>query len=71
MTAALKGLVLPVAMTLAWEFASRSGFIVADSMSYPSAIARAGLGAMVDGSLFQATRYRTVSATAPRSLRAL
>ena len=52
----LKGLVLPVALILIWEFASRSGFIVAESMSYPSAIARAGWGAIVDGSLVQATR---------------
>ncbi len=56
MTGVFKGLVLPLAIVLVWERASRSGFIVAESMSYPSAIARAGWGAAVDGSLLQATR---------------
>jgi NitT/TauT family transport system permease protein len=52
---ALRGLVLPVALLSLWELASRAGFIVAESMSYPSAIVLAGYQAVRDGSLMQAT----------------
>jgi len=56
MPQALKGMLLPVTLILLWEFAARSGFIVAESMSYPSAIARAAWGTIADGTLFNATR---------------
>jgi NitT/TauT family transport system permease protein len=56
MIRAAKGLVLPVATILLWECASRSGLIVAESMSYPTAIASAAVGAVADGSLLQATK---------------
>src|SRR5262245_60592847 len=56
MPAALKGLLLPIGLLALWELAARSGFIVAESMSYPSAIALAGFQAVLDGSLFKATR---------------
>src|SRR5262249_42016306 len=39
-----------------WELAARFGFIVAESLSYPSAIARASVGTISDGTLFQATK---------------
>ena len=52
----LKGLVLPLAVIVAWELAARHGFIVAESMSYPGAIARAAVAALSDGTLWQATK---------------
>ena len=52
----LKGLILPVILVILWEIAARSGFIVAESMSFPSAIASAGYLALRDGSLLQATQ---------------
>lgn len=51
----LKGLLLPVACVLLWEAWAQAGYHVAESMSYPSAIARAGWQAIADGSLAQAT----------------
>jgi NitT/TauT family transport system permease protein len=68
MTRALKGFVLPLALILLWEIASRSGFIVADSMSYPSAIARAAWLAALDGSLIKATRETFGAALAGMAL---
>ncbi len=53
---ALRGAVLPVALIALWEFAARSGYIVAESMSFPSAIAAAAAAAIRDGSLFKATQ---------------
>lgn len=67
----LKGVVLPGALLLLWEFAARSGFIVADSMSYPSAIARAGWAAILDGALVQATRETFGAALAGMALGAV
>ncbi len=52
----LKGLILPITLILLWEFAARTGFIIAESMSFPSAIAAAGYTALRDGSLFKATQ---------------
>jgi ABC-type nitrate/sulfonate/bicarbonate transport system permease component len=52
----LKGLILPITLILLWEFAARTGFIIAESMSFPSAIAAAGYVALRDGSLFKATQ---------------
>jgi ABC-type nitrate/sulfonate/bicarbonate transport system permease component len=68
MPQALKGFILPVALVLLWEFAARSGFIIAESMSYPSAIARAGWGAILDGTLLQATRETFGAALAGMAL---
>jgi len=51
----LKGMVLPLGLVLAWEFAARAGLIVAESLSYPSAILRAAWIAALDGSLVHAT----------------
>src|ERR1700761_5557323 len=64
----LKGLVLPLALIVAWELAARSGFIVAESMSYPSAIARAAVGALGDGTLLQATKETFGAALAGMAL---
>jgi ABC-type nitrate/sulfonate/bicarbonate transport system permease component len=68
MPQSLKGFILPVALVLLWEFAARSGFIIAESMSYPSAIARAGWGAILDGTLLQATRETFGAALAGMAL---
>jgi len=51
----LRGALLPVLFLLLWEFAAKSGWLVYDSLSWPSAILRAGLGALMDGSLLLAT----------------
>jgi ABC-type nitrate/sulfonate/bicarbonate transport system permease component len=51
-----KGLVFPLVVVLLWEFAARSGFFVSTSLSYPTAILRAGWGLLLDGSLWRATR---------------
>jgi NitT/TauT family transport system permease protein len=64
----LRGFLLPVVLILVWEFAARSGFIVADSMSYPSAIARAAWGAILDGSLAKATQETFGAALAGMAL---
>jgi len=52
----LRGLPLPIGLLLLWELAARSGFIVAESMSYPSAIGVAAGQAVLNGSLFTATK---------------
>ena len=52
----LKGLLLPIALLTLWEAAARGGFIIAESMSFPSAIGCAAVQAVLNGSLFQATR---------------
>ena len=51
----LRGALLPVLFLLFWEFAAKSGWLVYDSLSWPSAILVAGLGALRDGSLLLAT----------------
>jgi ABC-type nitrate/sulfonate/bicarbonate transport system permease component len=56
MTRVLKGILLPLGLVLLWELAARTGFIVAESMSNPSAIARAAWVVALDGSLVKATR---------------
>jgi ABC-type nitrate/sulfonate/bicarbonate transport system permease component len=56
MSRALKGMLLPLGLVLLWELAARSGFIVAESMSNPSAIALAAYSVALDGSLVKATR---------------
>lgn len=68
MPRALKGFVLPLALILLWEFCARSGFIVAESMSNPSAIARAAWQTAFDGSLVNATRETLGAALAGMAL---
>ncbi|MDB5641990.1 MAG: hypothetical protein JWN07_1307, partial [Hyphomicrobiales bacterium] len=51
----LKGALVPVAFLLVWELAALSGALVYESLSQPSAILRAGLGAVLDGSILIAT----------------
>src|SRR5882724_4089556 len=65
---ALRGLLLPVGLILLWELAARSGFIVAESLSFPSAILAAGLGTVRDGSLLQATQETFGAALAGMAL---
>jgi NitT/TauT family transport system permease protein len=50
-----RGALLPILVLLTWEVAARSGLLLYDSLSYPSAIFRAGLGAIADGSILLAT----------------
>lgn len=50
-----KGMILPLGLLALWEFAARAGFIVAESMSYPTAIATAAVRAGADGTLLRAT----------------
>jgi ABC-type nitrate/sulfonate/bicarbonate transport system permease component len=56
MRAMLKGALLPIGLLLLWELAARAGLIVAESMSHPSAITTAAGRAVLDGSLFTATK---------------
>jgi ABC-type nitrate/sulfonate/bicarbonate transport system permease component len=56
MPRALKGVLLPLALLALWELAARTGFIVAESMSYPSAVADAAWRALLDGSLLKSTQ---------------
>jgi len=65
---ALRGLLLPAGSILIWELAARSGFIVAESLSFPSAILAAGFGAVRDGSLVQATKETFGAALAGMAL---
>ena len=64
----LRGFVLPLGLVLIWELAARSGFIVAESMSHPGAILRAGWGAILDGTLISATRETFGAALAGMAL---
>jgi NitT/TauT family transport system permease protein len=64
----LRGFVLPVGLILLWEVAARSGFIVAESLSFPSAIVVAAMGAIRDGSLLQATKETFGAALAGMAL---
>ncbi len=51
----LRGALLPVSFLALWEFAARAGWLKYDSLSWPSAIARAGRTALLDGSILLAT----------------
>ena len=68
MTRLLKGIVLPLGLVLLWEIAAQSGYLIAESVSYPSAIARAAWGATLDGSLLRATRETFGAALAGMAL---
>lgn len=49
----VKGLLLPVLVLVLWEWSARTGALQAQSLSYPSAILRAAVGVVLDGSLFK------------------
>ena len=51
----LRGALFPVAFLLFWEFATRAGWLRYDSLSWPTAIARAGWTALLDGSILLST----------------
>lgn len=57
-----KGFVVPVSLIAAWEIAGRAGFISMETMSQPSEILAAWLGAFRDGTLMLATG-QTLEAT--------
>ena len=57
-----RGALIPVALLAIWETAARSGALVYESLSFPSAIFSAGLGALMDGSILVAT-WQTCQAT--------
>lgn len=50
-----RALIVPVLILLVWEISSRTGFLTIEYLSRPSDILRAGLGALLDGSLLLAT----------------
>jgi len=68
MPRALKGALLPIGLMLLWELCARSGFIVAESMSNPTAIAHAAWATVLDGSLLKATRETFGAALAGMAL---
>jgi NitT/TauT family transport system permease protein len=68
MIRALKGIVLPLGLVLLWEIGAQSGYIIAESVSYPSAIARAAWATLLDGSLIKATRETFGAALAGMAL---
>ena len=68
MTRLLKGMALPLGLVLLWEIGAQSGYLIAESVSYPSAIARAAWGATLDGSLLRATRETFGAALAGMAL---
>jgi NitT/TauT family transport system permease protein len=61
---ALKGAILPITLLIAWEVAMRVNHVQSDSLAPPSKIAVAFVGAIADGSIFQATRQTLQSAVA-------
>lgn len=50
-----RGALIPLALLLLWELAARKGALVYESLSYPTAILAAGVGALADGTLLLAT----------------
>jgi NitT/TauT family transport system permease protein len=64
----IKGALLPIGLLLLWEALWRGGFIIADSMSHPSAIAQAAKTSILDGSLLNATRETFGAALAGMAL---
>jgi ABC-type nitrate/sulfonate/bicarbonate transport system permease component len=51
----LRGLVLPIAVVLLWEGASRTGILTFEYLSRPSDILKAGAASLLDGSILLAT----------------
>ena len=50
-----RGALLPVLFLLVWEAAAKSGLLIYESLSWPSAIFIAGMGALADGSILVST----------------
>jgi NitT/TauT family transport system permease protein len=51
----LRAFLLPVLLILIWEISSRTGLLTMEYLSRPSDILRAGIGALLDGSILLAT----------------
>jgi ABC-type nitrate/sulfonate/bicarbonate transport system permease component len=58
----MRGLALPILMLALWQAAGMFGVVQSDAMSYPSQIARAGLDAVMDGSILVATQQTITTA---------
>ena len=58
----LRGMLFPFLILFAWEVSARTGVLIYESLSYPSAILRAGIAAFADGSILIATWQTCVSA---------
>lgn len=58
----MRALLLPVSLLILWEMVGRFGGMQSDMMSYPSAVAAAGAGALMDGSMLKATQQTILSA---------
>lgn len=64
----MRGLVLPCLALLLWQTVGMLGVVQSDTMSFPSEIARAGVVAIGDGSLLQATQQTMTTAFAGLAL---
>jgi NitT/TauT family transport system permease protein len=51
----LRGALIPVLFLSLWQLAAKTGWLVYESLSWPSAIFLAGLGALLDGSILLST----------------
>ena len=50
-----RGALIPVTFLAIWEISARTGVLVYESLSYPSAVLSAGVGALIDGSILMST----------------
>ena len=50
-----RGALIPILVLSLWEISARTGALAYESLSYPSAIARAGRHALLDGSILRST----------------
>ena len=50
-----RGALIPVIVLMLWEISARTGALAYESLSYPSAIVRAGRHALLDGSILRST----------------
>jgi NitT/TauT family transport system permease protein len=50
-----RGALIPVVVLALWEMSARTGALAYESLSFPSAIARAGRDALLDGSILRST----------------
>ncbi len=64
MRALVRGLIIPAAMILFWEAASRAGLLPGDTFSRPSHVLAAGAAALADGSLVLSTLQTLQAAVA-------
>ena len=55
MRRSLLGAIIPASFLIIWEVSSRTGLLTLESLSRPSDIVAAGLGALLDGSLLLPT----------------